>query len=105
MKKKIYIILVVIGLLGTVCFFPMDINSTYTCLFHQYFFDGVHDHSLHVHNSSMEGMQSHNSPLLDYYIIRFGFLWWGSIAVFVLGLYAVRKKYKVSLLPQFQIWR
>ena len=101
----IFLTLIVIGLLGTICFFPVSINSTYTCLFHQFFFDGIRDHSLHVHNSSMEGMQSHDSPLLDYYIIRFAFLWWGSIAAFAFGLYAAKKKFKVSLVTQFQIWR
>lgn len=106
-KRVIFLgaVLVAVGLLGTVCFFPMNINSTYTCLFHQFFVEGIHDHSSHIQSNSIEGKHSHDSPLLNYYLVRFGFLWWGSISLFVVGFYTIKKKSNISLIPQFQIWR
>jgi hypothetical protein len=40
------IILIGLGFIGTIIFFPVAINSTYTCLYHRIFPDSKHNHHI-----------------------------------------------------------
>jgi hypothetical protein len=82
----------------------MIISSTHTCVFHRLFYEGIHEHHIHIQNIT-DNAQSHNSPLLTHYMKNFAFLWWGSIGVLVLGIYAVKKKNKVTIKNQNEIRR
>ena len=107
-RKGIYLIVVLlITAAGTVFFFPMNIGGKYTCLYHRIF-----DHSQPVSNVNItdqhqEGKQDlsksgyhypsdvtskqdnteslhHDSVLLDNYLHRYAFPWWGSVGILAL---------------------
>lgn len=66
-----------IGILGTVFFFPINMNNQYTCLYHRMVSPG---HSY----------PHHPIDILQEYVTPFGLLWWGSLLLTALGIYLWR---------------
>ncbi len=98
---RLCVVMIVLGALGIICFFPFNFNSQYTCLFHRLFTEEVHsdghDHSKNSNSveSEIGSSDSHDSNLLNRYLVPFGFFWWASIGLFTTGIY-LRKKYSAS---------
>ena len=76
-KKFITLILTFlgIGLVGSVMFFPVNMDSQYTCLFHRLVHEG-HSYA-YPHDT-----------IVQHYITTFGFLWWGSLILLAGSIYA-----------------
>jgi len=112
--KNILVVGILITCLGTIIFFPLNINGKYTCIFHRIF---DHSHPVlidlspengHIHildidptvgenntlrdqgdNNSTEQemiMASHGSVLLDKYLDEYAFRWWASIGFLALSI-------------------
>jgi len=82
-KISIVIVLLLgIGILGAIFFFPMNINNQYTCLYHRLFSP---DHSYaHAYDN-----------IVQHYIASFGFLWWGSLTLIAVSIYALKRLVKI----------
>ena len=71
-------LIVGIGILGTIFFFPVNIHNQYTCLYHRLV--------------SPEHSYSHSiDDILQEYISPFGLLWWGSLLLTAFGIYLWRR--------------
>ncbi len=87
-------VLLTVGFIGTVLFFPISLGDNFTCLFHRLIGD-VHNHSDEqlenltqpVHSS--EGGKSHSASL-NFYIRHFSIYWWGSLLILACGIYYPR---------------
>ena len=84
-SKKIILILLFIGIVGTVLFFPVKMDSGYTCIFHT----GCSRNA--VPCSDGVSVDRNCSLMLQQYLIPFGFAWWISLAVLVIGIYNINK--------------
>ena len=103
----------IVGILGSVLFFPLNINNRYTCLVHRLFF---HDHSYTVFTDSgskltatealdqiekfkqssqkaenEDFIQMMHDALLKCYLMPFGLLWWTSLLFLALSIYWLKK--------------
>jgi len=126
------VVLLGLGLLGAILFFPMNFNSRYTCLYHR-ILNSEHDYHDHSHAGPPEperqmmaghgncqtrdmataaAYNSYRGPqkqlqhgeafsrkndtltknwgLLQYYLRKYAFLWWGSLLVLFVGMYLLR---------------
>ena len=115
-KRKMFIgaVFLVAGLSGTVFFFPVNLNSRYTCLYHRMFADKnqaqmAERHTMMSHNhekNCSENMQKmanvemnqsesevNHAELLNLYILPFGFFWWFSLAILFIGVYMIYKNH------------
>ena len=71
-------LIVGIGILGTIFFFPVNIHNQYTCLYHRLV--------------SPEHSYSHSiDDILQEYISPFGLLWWGSLLLMAFGIFLWRR--------------
>ena len=126
--KKFLIITVFVSGLGTVFFFPLDIDGKYTCFYH-----GIIDHahgvtkSVHPemtpihdtgtprskpmttkqdgdhHKNPTHGVaphMSHGSILLDKYIDRYAIVWWISAVLFVFTVLKWQRFRKIKLIKE-----
>ncbi|NIT99579.1 MAG: hypothetical protein GWN01_01125, partial [Nitrosopumilaceae archaeon] len=119
--KAFIIILLVLGIPGTVVFFPVNIDNRYTCLYHRLFIP----HHLNPHSSDSSIANSHRQivnpgslthhrrltkeeepveisydEIMARYVTPFGFLWWGSLLLVATGVY-VWKKFNRSQRSKF----
>lgn len=94
-----------IGLLGTIFFFPVNLGKTHTCLYHRIFCpeenaqysgrpDSTMSHSKRPQASETVKVKQEHEGLLDFYVIPFGFLWWGSLGILALGILSWKKQQK-----------
>lgn len=120
-----------IGFLGGIFFFPVNINSRYTCLYHRLFSGDVHrGMARHHHNPpnpdqssptetlssdrlipkgnppEFESVDLTESDILNRYILPFGFFWWISLFLFIFGYYLIRhfssRNYKKTISSQWK---
>jgi hypothetical protein len=111
--RYLFLIMLGIGIVGVVFFFPMQINSRYTCLYHRliqpdnlsvikhkmpgYSGDSLAD-PCHPQSNNMASNQSninheksvtefHTSDLLNRYIHGYAWFWWGSILLLAFAFY------------------
>ncbi len=97
--KHIRLILIVVGILGTIAFFPFNFNENYTCLYHRLFCDMEEDHQIKSTNGHVHGDQEFHNATLNLYIQHFSYYWWGSLLVLAMGIYLPRL---VTLLKNHQ---
>ena len=93
-NKKIIIMALILGSLGTVLFCPIKMESGDTCLFHRI----LEKETKYIPDkiSSME--KAH--LMLRRYLVPFGLIWWLSLGVLLLSLYqlkALKRKYEEQL--------
>lgn len=98
----------ILGLIGTVLFFPVNLGNRYTCLFHR-LTSGAHPsaHELTTHRSeeSPAGGESsapgssapvadehHAHGILQHYVFTYGLLWWFSLLLTAAALFELRKR-------------
>ena len=83
-NRKIIIITLIFGAIGTVLFCPIKMESGETCLFHR--LSGKDTKYIPDHVPSME--RAH--LMLQRYLVPFGFAWWLSLGVLVLSMYQLK---------------
>lgn len=97
-----------IAAFGTIFFFPMNIGGKYTCFYHRVFNQEhpavekfvpaapqtVSQKETAAKNSSAAGQDQehissheHGSVLLEKYLTKYAFFWWGSFGTLALGVY------------------
>ena len=106
MKVRVFLfVLIGIGMIGAVLFFPMKLDGIYTCLYHKiaYSENIVHQQpsqvemigSFYNYNRMME--YHHADQMLHRYLVPYGLQWWMSLIVLVFGIYYIKK---VQRLPR-----
>ena len=90
-KKNLLIGLIIMGCLGTILFFPVNINNHYTCLFHRIIDGNPASPNITLHHKD----NSMHHSILDIYLEGYAFIWWASILALVTGIYYYRTKNKV----------
>ena len=91
-NKKIIIMALILGSIGTLLFCPIKMESGDTCLFHK--ISGKEAKYIPDHVPSVE--KAH--LMLHKYLVPFGLLWWFSVGVLALSLYqlkVLKRKYKM----------
>jgi tetrahydromethanopterin S-methyltransferase subunit D len=84
-SKKIILTLLFIGIVGTVLFFPVKMDSGYTCIFHNIC-------RINAAPCSDGVPGDRNCSLMQrQYLIPFGFAWWISLAILAIGIYNINK--------------
>jgi len=90
----ITLILLGVGIVGGVLFFPINFNNQYTCLYHRMF---APEHRHRLSNQMMSGSSSIGKPqneinemLVTKYILPFGLIWWISLTIFALAFFWLR---------------
>ncbi|HGY55705.1 MAG TPA: hypothetical protein ENK44_08395 [Caldithrix abyssi] len=100
-NKQLTIVTLFIALAGGFLFFPVQMKDGYTCLFHRLFNsdDPVKVGENHHHTTS-EGTPAHeDSEMLSFYLHRYAFVWWVSVALAVAAGYSIwRIKNKITLI-------
>jgi len=89
--RKITIVILLLlgmGILGVVVFFPVNINNQYTCLYHRLFSP---EHS-YPHTSGVNITSIQKEILLNRYLTPFGLLWWGSLLLTALSIYGLKRQ-------------
>ena len=83
-KKEIILIFFIIGLIGSIMFCPVKMESGKTCLFHKILGDEVDQipHQISV-------MEQNHRKLMQY-LHPFGFIWWFSIFLLISSLYYLK---------------
>ncbi len=102
-KHRIVIFMLVIGALGTILFFPVNIQNRYTCVFHRLIgqeemskvvslmnSEGVHYSS--QHQDSADFMESVHYHLHHRYMATFGMFWWISLLILLVSLAYLRQQ-------------
>lgn len=101
--KRLLIALLLLGITGTILFFPFNFNNRYTCLYHRLFapsepvmntVSGGHEQAELSQNISDEhaGHLHHSGQLIPHYLHHFAFLWWGSLLLLACCIFIYRKK-------------
>jgi hypothetical protein len=103
--KKFYLgIIILLATSGSILFFPINIGGRYTCFYHRIFdpYQLSSDHDVsHTIQDNIPGQETHtesshqHSDLLDNYLHRYAFIWWGSVGLLALGIYLFLKVKKV----------
>lgn len=90
------IILLGIGIIGAIFFFPINFDDQYTCLYHRIF--APEHHPSQIGQSAVEsgshqhvGSQNSHSHLVGEYILPFGLIWWMSLMVVALAFWGLRR--------------
>ena len=108
MKNLILIILLVTGIFGTIFFFPVNIDDSYTCLSHRLISQQKNhflpDKRPDFGAASVKRRESENSHLLiKKYFLPYALLWWISIGIVFLsyqyfkGIGSIEKKIKKNI--------
>ena len=93
-KQSIIIMTIVLGLAGTVFFFPVPMGDQSSCCYESMFGgnencqckQAMKEHA--AHEGMMSGgseMHQHGSVLLDSYLHHYAFPWWISVGLLVTG--------------------
>lgn len=86
-KKYIVILMIFLGILGSIIFFPVNIKDQYTCLFHM-LSDG---RLLSMKTGFFQSKEMIHQSRLDMYLNRFAYIWWGSLILFTYSVVVLRK--------------
>ncbi len=93
LKQMILLGVLFSGLVGTILFFPLPLDSHFTCLYHQW----CNREATIFHNSDVmrSYYASHTSlpphvHLLRYYLRSYALFWWSSLALLTAGIYGLR---------------
>lgn len=91
MKFKLYIwgFVLIIGLSGSILFFPIQIDQQYCCPSHKLLNHQmpVNSEQSHLHASN------HFTPLLDFYLHHYSFFWWSSTLITLTALIFLIKSF------------
>ena len=100
--KILFLILIMIGSVGAIFFFPLKIGDSHTCVCDKMICSNEtccqkrtnfgNENNSDMNHQVMEKMlNQHHNELLDHYLIPFGFLWWSSLIILFSGLYFLKK--------------
>lgn len=84
-NNSILVAILLIAMVGTVMFFPLNMKSGKTCLFHRTF--GGDEDYIRGHVPYAERAHA----MLHRYLAPYGFIWWLSLAVVALSIYQLKK--------------
>lgn len=99
--KSGIIILFTLALAGGIFFMPMQLNGKYTCFYHRLIDKNQPVSANHAGNGVMQSknksrpgealpnMHSHGDDMVEMYISRYAFFWWGSIALLAFVVYVL----------------
>jgi hypothetical protein len=87
-KKILMVALIFFGVVGSLMFFPIQLDEGYTCLYHQVF---DNDHPVWDQQGVANQIgEHHTTGMINAYISGYAFFWWGSLALIALGVYQLR---------------
>jgi hypothetical protein len=92
------LILLSIGILGSIFFFPINFNNQYTCLYHRIFAPEHHNYEVMGTDDLVLSVKKNyeneeiHSELIKKYIVPFGFVWWSSLAIIVFAFFLLNKE-------------
>ncbi len=94
------ILLIAVGLIGAILFFPVNLNNTHTCLCDKLIQSAGHTHMIpkppNVSSNSPEASylaSSHGGhQMLNRYLVPYALLWWISLALVGWQVMVIRKK-------------
>ena len=103
MKRSLSLFFLVVGLAGTVVFFPFNFNDRYPCLYQRMFCRqeqvATVQHQLHEQTTDEKtmpeqqaGHMHHANALIPHYLKNYASYWWGSMLLVGLCLFLFRKK-------------
>jgi len=92
-SRLIPLIILLIGMSGSLLFFPLKLDGNHTC-FCQWLFFSKTVWQEKYSNSPVGDMTSFtkHQELIQSYVVPFGILWWFSIGLAFGGVYYLRKK-------------
>ena len=108
--KFLMLLFLIIGIAGSILFFPVNIKDRYTCLGHKLMnnqpqeFNKLDSHkNSMIHPTTTSDQADHHNLLLQKYVYPFGIFWWLSVGVVSLGIYMLfyrrsnnrKRKYKI----------
>ena len=94
------LILLSIGVVGGVLFFPVNFDNQYTCLYHRMFVSEHHydtsnemANTVNIDGNHHEGEidEMMHSELLDKYVLPFGLIWWISLIALAIGFFWLKR--------------
>jgi hypothetical protein len=96
--RMIFWIIALLGVIGTVAFFPINIANRYTCLYHLY-------HRMVYAESAVQHTDSHMSDanrhhLHEQYMSSFRFMWWGSLVLLLVGIAGIRSSHQPTTMRE-----
>jgi hypothetical protein len=84
--KFLILLLLIIGIAGSILFFPVNIKNRHTCLGHKLMNNQQQelnkldsDQNSMIHHTITSGHEGHQSLLLQRYVYPFGIFWWLSL--------------------------
>lgn len=83
-NKSVIVSILLISVLGAIIFFPLNLKSGKTCLYHRMF--GGDEENLPGHVPYME--RAH--IMLSRYLTPFGYMWWLSLAILAVSIYYLK---------------
>ena len=83
--------IIILGIIGAITFFPVNINDHYTCLFHRIIDGNFSSTEIGLHQLD----KNMHYSIMDIYLEGYAFIWWASILVLVTGIYLYRNKNKL----------
>ena len=83
--KKIMLVMGLLGMMGTVLFFPAKMESGNTCLFETIFIDDI------KHIPDKLSHSENTYKMLNQYLMPLAFIWWLSLFVISLSIYRLKK--------------
>ena len=102
--------LLILGITGSILFFPFNFGNSHTCLAHKYIksdasicCENPPGNEQPGHSTEVEINSGENHHLLSHYLYPFAFLWWISIGIVFLsykyfkGIGSVKKKIKKDI--------
>jgi hypothetical protein len=96
------------GAVGTILFFPINLDGNHTCLYQQVFAkeSGIHPQTslyssiLDSNNQKSQDRSKeypiHQKQPLDKYVIPYGLSWWASLGLVGMGIFGIRRLNKIN---------
>lgn len=103
------LLLLSIGIMGAIFFFPINFNNQYTCLYHRIF---APEHSNQLSNEMTgpdetvgknqedEIEEMMHSELVTKYVLPFGLMWWMSLIVAASAFFWLRHQQQLRETPK-----
>ncbi|KAA3616780.1 MAG: hypothetical protein D8M58_17395 [Calditrichaeota bacterium] len=90
--KHIIIALLVLGTLGGLLFFPVQLSDGYTCFYHR-IFDADFPVLGHEHSDNLASNGDHHGTgMMDVYMGGYAFIWWGSLVLVSFSIYSLKRR-------------
>ena len=107
-KKYLIMLMLVLGLAGSVFFFPLQMDDQSSCCYERMFGgnenctcrkeandQSQHELAMNATGENAAGMHQHGSELLDSYLHHYAFPWWISVGLLAAGCFLwIREKDK-----------